>query len=99
LKMTNKNEMVNTQTGEIVEQQNNLQVVSETEDFVVMKGSDGKYSRKAKYNDYSSFVAESREEKMWLLNIIEGDEESGNALRDNIGKTIEVEDIITRKYD
>lgn len=97
--MTNKNELVNGQTGEIVENHNGLQVISETKDFVVMKSADGKFVRRAKYNDYSSFVAESREDKMWLLNIVEGDESSGNALSDNIGQTIEVEDIITRKYD
>lgn len=36
---------------------------------------------------------------MWLLNLLEGDEESGNGLKDHVGKIIEVQDVITRKYD
>lgn len=94
--MTNQIQNVNTQTGEIVQAN---QVVSETSSFVVSKTPEGKFVRRAKYEDYSSYQAESREDKLWLLNIIEGDETSGFGLRENIGKKIVVEDIITRRYD
>ena len=95
--MTNKNEMVNVETGEIVETPNTL--VRETDQYVISKTEDGKFVRKAKYEDYSSFKAETRQDKIWLLNIMEGDEETGNPLSEHIGKVIEVQDIITRKYD
>lgn len=95
--MTNKNEMVNVETGEIVETPNTL--VRETDQYVISKTEDGKFVRKAKYEDYSSFEAETRQDKIWLLNIMEGDEETGNPLSEHIGKVIEVQDIITRKYD
>jgi len=95
--MTNKNEMVNVETGEIVETPNTL--VRETDQYVISKTEDGKFVRRAKYEDYSSFKAETRQDKIWLLNIMEGDEETGNPLSEHIGKVIEVQDIITRKYD
>lgn len=95
--MTNKNQMVNVETGEIVETPNTL--VRETDQYVISKTEDGKFVRKAKYEDYSSFKAETRQDKIWLLNIMEGDEETGNPLSEHIGKVIEVQDIITRKYD
>lgn len=95
--MTNKNEMVNVETGEIVETPNTF--VRETDQYVISKTEDGKFVRKAKYEDYSSFSAETRQDKIWLLNIMEGDEETGNPLSEHIGKVIEVQDIITRKYD
>lgn len=97
--MTEKNEMVNVNTGEIVDNHVGLKVVRETDDFVVVINEEGKYVRKAKYTDYSSFKAESREDKIWLLSIIDADEETGNPMRENVGKEIEVEDIITRQYD
>lgn len=100
--MTNKNEIknVDTETGEIVEQQYTGEVVRETDDYVVLKDENGKFVRRAKYNDYSSFTAETRQDKIWLLNLIQGDEEEvGFPLSEHVGKTIEVEDIIIRKYD
>src|SRR5690606_1218969 len=57
------------------------------------------FVRKAKFNSFSSIKAETREEKTWLLNLMEGDEESGNGLKDHVGKVIEVENVITRTYD
>lgn len=77
----------------------NRQVVKETENYVVTRGEDGKFSRKAKYNEYSSIKAESRADKIWLMNVLEGSDESSNGLKGQVGKTIEVQDIITRPYD
>jgi|SRR5690625_3186319 len=94
--MTNQNNEVNVnaETGEIID----TVIVRENDEYQVVK-SDGKFKRKAKFEDYSSFKAENREEKIWLLNVMEGDENSGNGLKDHVGKTIEVQDIITRRYD
>jgi hypothetical protein len=74
-------------------------VVREEENYVIIKNEEGKFSRKAKYHDYSSITATSREEKIWLMNLLEGNEETGNGLKDHVGKHIEVANVITRKYD
>jgi hypothetical protein len=89
------------QVNEIVETQNQVAEVvqSENEEFAIVKDADGKFKRKAKFKNYSSIVAETRQDKMWLLNLLEGNEDSGNGLKDHVGKQIEVHDIITRQYD
>jgi hypothetical protein len=95
--MTNQNEVANTQNQEteIVESH----VVRETENYVVKQDANGKFKRKAKYQSFSSVKAETHEDKVWLFNLFEGAEDSGNGLKDHIGKHIEVADIITRPYD
>lgn len=109
--MTNKD--VNKTTGEIATkdmndsneqfiatlEQSRSNVKYETSEYVVSQGTDGKFSRKAKYQPFSSIKAETRADKLWLLNVLEGDEESGFGLKDNVGKEIVVENIIFRPYD
>ena len=73
-------------------------VHSETDEFVVLK-ENGKFVRKAKFKEYSSVKIESKEDKIWLMNLLDGDEESGNGLKSHVGKEIEVANVITRKYD
>lgn len=89
----NKNEIVQTEEAQV------SVVQRENEEFVILKDENGKFKRKAKFKEFSSISANTREEKMWLLNLLEGDEESGNGLKDHVGKIIEVQDVITRKYD
>lgn len=74
-------------------------VISETDKFMVVKDENGKFSRKAKYSDYSSLVPKDKKEKIWLLNLLEGAEDSGFGLKNYVGHHIEVENVITRKYD
>jgi hypothetical protein len=76
-----------------------MTIENETEDYVILKTEEGKFVRKAKFHDYSSITAETREDKIWLLGLMQGDEETGNGLKDHVGKVIEVANIITRKYD
>lgn len=105
--MTKSNENTNAVTttdaltGEVLTRHNTSVIVSETDEFAVMLGEDGKFVRKAKYQEYSSVVAETREDKIWLLNLMDSDEDSGlgKSLKENVGKEIEVENLITRKYD
>lgn len=92
--MTNELTTVNAQTGEVLGQV----IVKEDDRFITVL-ENGKYVRKAKFKDYSSIVAESRVEKIWLLNLMTGDENTGNGLKDHVGKEIEVADVIFRKYD
>lgn len=89
-----------TETTELTVPQNSgLVLQSETDQYSIFKDENGKFSRKAKYADYSSFTAETREEKIWLLNLLEGEEDTGFGLKDCVGQTIEVANIIFRKYD
>lgn len=74
------------------------EVISETENYVTVL-VDGKYKRKAKYKKYNSFVAETKEDKIKLFNAMNGDEESGNGLKDHVGKQIQVKDVIFMPYD
>jgi hypothetical protein len=90
--MTNQNEIAN------VEPQAEL-VVRENDRYSVVKDAEGKFKRKAKYNHYTSVKTETKEEKIWLFNLFEGTEESGQGLKEHVGKHIEVADIITRPYD
>jgi hypothetical protein len=90
--MTNQNEIAN------VEVQAEL-VVRENDRYSVIQDAEGKFKRKAKYNHFSSVKAETRQEKIWMMNLLEGSEESGQGLKDHVGKHIEVADIITRPYD
>lgn len=92
--------MTTENKNEIVEVQNQVELVTrENDEFVIVKGVDGKFSRKAKFKNYSSVKAETQEEKIWLFNLYEGNEENNNGLKDHVGKIIEVHDVITRQYD
>lgn len=97
IKLTNqKNEVANTKVTEL----HPTQIVErEDANYLIIKNEEGKFVRKAKFHDYSSVVSETREDKMWLLNLLEGAEDTGHGLKDNVGKTIEVANVITRKYD
>lgn len=74
-------------------------VAKSNDEYEIIKNENGKYVRKAKFHEYSSIKAETREEKIWLMNLLDGDEEEGNGLKDQIGKIIEVQDIIFRPYE
>jgi len=90
------------QANEIVEvAQNQVAeiVQSETEDYVVLKDAEGKFHRKAKFKNYTSVVAKTKQDKIWLLNLMEGNEESGNGLKSHVGQQITIANVITRRYD
>lgn len=89
--MTNEIAKVEVQAQELV--------IRENDNYVVVKDADGKFKRKAKYVEFSSIVPQDRKEKVWLLNLLEGAEGTGNGLKDHVGKHIEVANIITRPYD
>jgi hypothetical protein len=90
--MTNQNEIANVETQAEL-------VVRENDRYSVVKDAEGKFKRKAKYQSFSSVKAETHEEKVWLFNLFEGAEDSGNGLKDHVGQHIEIADIITRPYD
>lgn len=97
--MTNENKNTHTNENEVAVAENHEIVTVREDNNYVVKKEDGKYIRKAKFKEFSSISAETRDEKIWLLNLIENDDETGNGLKDHVGKQIEVADIITRRYD
>jgi hypothetical protein len=92
-KMTNEIQVNENQSTEIAET-----VVRENDQFAVVK-VDGKFKRKAKYSETTTIVAETRADKVWLLNLFEGTDEKSNGLKEHVGKQISVADVITRPYD
>jgi uncharacterized protein YkvS len=96
IKMTNE-----LQANEIVEVQNQVTeiVKSENEDYVIIQGADGKFSRKAKFKEFNSIKLETRADRIWYMNLLEGGEGTGNGLKEHVGQIIEVQDVITRRYD
>lgn len=92
--MTNKNEVATQQNENTL-----VELVEETKDFNVYKNAEGKFVRKAKFEDYSSVQPKTRDEKIWLMNLIENEDEAGFGMKESVGQEIEVQNIILRKYD
>jgi hypothetical protein len=90
------NENVNVQEQETALSTN---VQRETENYVIIKDENGKFSRKAKFQSFSTINVETRQDKIWMMNLLEGAEGTGNGLKEHVGKQIVVADIITRPYD
>lgn len=78
---------------------NELMNVSNQENYVVTKNEEGKFVRKAKYEAFSSVKAETKAEKIALLNLLEGSNEEVNGLKEHVGKQFEVANVIFRPYD
>lgn len=74
-------------------------IVSESEEYTVHRTPEGKYTRKAKYMELQTYQPETRAEKIWLLNLLEGVEDTAIGMKDYVNETIEIADIIIRKYD
>lgn len=72
----------------------NQKVVGEDENFITYQNEDGTYSRKMKYHEFSSIKAESKEEKLNLVKLLDGAVEMKNA----INKEIAVGGIIMQPY-
>jgi hypothetical protein len=91
--MTNEIQVQNQETA-IAET-----TVRENDNFVVIQDGEGKFKRKAKFKETSTVVAETRADKIWMLNLFEGTDEKSNGLKEHVGKQISVADVITRPYD
>lgn len=98
--MTKTNEIMTNEMPEVELDIVAENVIRETDDFVIFKDEKGKFKRSAKYKNYSSVRPETKEEKIWLFNILDGGEETGAIpLKDIVGSVLEVEDIIFQEYD
>ena len=78
---------------------NEIMVNNKSGNYEIIQDENGKFSRKAKFEDFCSVVAETAEEQIALFNLLEGGEENTNGLKDHKGAQIEVKDVIFRSYD
>ena len=83
-----ESQMTNNQIQSLNNNQPNL---------VIRQDADGKFKRTATYNDFSSVVAETKEQRIALMNILDGDE--AIPMRKASGATINLVDVITRSYE
>ncbi len=92
LQVIENNQTPEIATGEIL--------VRQDENFVIVKTPEGKFKRRAKYKDYSSFKPETRADKIWLSNLMDMNSDDETAgLKNHIGAHIEVADVILKTYD
>lgn len=74
-------------------------VVRQNEEFKVVKTNEGyKKERVTDYEEIWTFEPQDKKEKLMVFNLLNGDEESGNGLKDHIGEIIPVANIITKPY-
>lgn len=85
--------------NEIQNVNNNNEVVSETDQYTIKKDENGKFTRQAKYSNYSSMQAETKEQKIWMFNLLEGDSEAVKGMKDHVGDAFYIHNIITNSYD
>lgn len=70
--------------------------------YDIQQNAQGKFERKAIYNDFSSVVAETKEEKIYMMNLLSGGEDDDNGairMRNAIGVEIDIDDVIIQSYD
>lgn len=87
----------NKSMGESQMTNNQIQAVNNQPNLVIKQDADGKFKRTATYNDFSSVVAETKEQRIALMNILDGDE--AIPMRKESGATINLVDVITRSYE
>lgn len=83
------------------EYEKNLEVVvGETDEYVKVRLPDGTYKRNAKFEDFTSFVPEEYEDKVWLAQILTADEGSDliMGMKDHAGTTFELEHLMFEKF-
>lgn len=67
------------------------------EGFQIIQNAEGKFERKPIYQPFSSVQADSREEKIRLMNLIDGD--LALPMNDHVGQKIDLVDVIFKPYD
>lgn len=65
--------------------------------FQVIQNSEGKYERKPIYQPFSSVQAETKEQKINLMNIIDG--EQGIPMNEAVDEQFQMVDVIFKPYD
>lgn len=93
--MTDEIMKVDDQTGEVMET-----VVNETDEYRVVKQSNGKYRKDMKYKDFHSRIAETEEEQIELYNVFnDSNNDLVTPLSNMIDKEITIAHIFTQSYE
>lgn len=77
---------------------NQLSTQTIKEEFQIIQGTDGKFIRKAVYQPFSSVVAETREQKINLMNLLDSDDVA-LPMGEQIGAELKIRDVIFNPYD
>lgn len=103
--MTEQNELQNIanevtadmNTGEI---QPTEVVVSETQDYKIVRLPNGEFKKNMKYHEYFSRTAETEEEKIELYNVFNGsDNELVTPFNNMVGKNIQIKHVFIQPYE
>lgn len=103
MKENNEVMNVNASTGEIMNSESKVQsqngyVVEDTPTYQVVKGADGKLTKMAKYQAYSSIKAETREEKVKLYNLLNSRDGEVKEMKTKKNATITIKDVVFNPY-
>src|SRR5699024_3160160 len=95
--MTNELTNFNTETEELIE--NTELVITETEDYTIVKPEDGKFKKNMKYKKLFSRKSETEEEQIELYKVFnDSDSDLVTPLRNMVGKELTVSHIFTAPY-
>lgn len=78
--------------------QQEIMTISPDGKSMIVKDENGKFKRKAIFQDFSSVQAETREQKLALFNLLESDD-LALPMNSNVGTKIKIVDVIHRSYD
>jgi hypothetical protein len=77
---------------------NEIMNTNNQENYEITKTENGKFQRKTIYKPFSSVVAETKEQKIAMINLLSEDSEA-QPLKSHIGHQIELADVIFQPYD
>jgi hypothetical protein len=89
----------NNQVSVKEEMKNEVAAVAQSGNYAITKDENGKFKRKAVYSHYSSVVPETKEQKVAMFNLLNGDDEQTAALGEHIGALLQVANVIHNPYD
>jgi hypothetical protein len=88
----------NPNKEEVEKMSNELAKTSIKEEYQIVQGVDGKFVRKAVYQPFASVVAETREQKINLMKLLDSDE-IALPMGEHVGAEFKVSDVIFQPYD
>lgn len=88
-----KNELVNTQTGELQTER-----ISADGKYIITVDEKGKHSRKMIYKDFTSVVPETREQTIAMFKLLNEDGQA-TQMKEAVGQEFALRDVILQPYD
>lgn len=65
----------------------------------IVQNADGKFKRQAAYHAISTVKVETREDKIKLVNILNGSDDTVQECKRNVGVKIKLKDLVTNPYE